>query len=483
MQIQKTLNNRLDRKMHCGKNRPNILFLFADDLRFDTINALGNNAISTPNIDRIIKSGTAFTNAHIPGGTVPAVCMPSRAMLHTGRTLFHIEEAGKLIPAEHITMAETFRNCGYITFGSGKWHNGSNAFARGFTSGNDIFFGGMADHWNVPSCSYDPSGKYDKNIKQTISPSYSNRTKEIQCDHIHPGVHSSELIADAGMDFLENYDNDQPFFAFLSFLAPHDPRTMPEEFLRMYNPEDIKLPGNFMEKHPFENGAIDVRDEKLADLPRRPEEIRKHIAEYYAMISHLDFHIGRIMRGLSKKNLLENTIVVFAADNGLALGQHGLMGKQNCYEHSVRVPLVFSGPGITEDRRANANVYLFDIFPTLCELSGISIPPTAEGKSLNNAVNAPGGKVRNSMYFAYGETQRAVKKGGFKLIEYVINKQHKMTQLFNLKNDPDETDNLAGKPAYRSKLGEIRNELFALRDEWEDKETVWGKTFWDGYSR
>lgn len=463
------------------KTNPNIIFFFTDDQRFDTINALGNKGVKTPNIDAIVKSGTAFTNAHIPGGTVGAVCMPSRAMMLTGRTLFHIEESGKFIPPEHITMAEAFKKSGYITFASGKWHNGSTSFSRGFTSGEELFFGGMADHWNVPACGYDPSGRYDKFVKQAIAPLFSNKTTEIQCDHIHPGKHSSELIADAGIDFLEDYDEEKPFFLYLSFLAPHDPRTMPEEFLDMYPVEDIKLPQNFMEKHPFENGSLSIRDEKLSTFPRKPEEIKRHIAEYYAMITHLDFQIGRVMKKLDEKNLLNNTIIVIAGDNGLAIGQHGLMGKQNCYDHSVRVPLVFSGPGIPENNQTTANVYLFDIFPTLCELTEINVPATVEGKSLVNSMKDSEVNVRDSLYFAYGDTQRAVKMDNYKLIEYVIDRRHTMTQFFDLSNDPWEMNNLARKKSHSQKIAETRGELLKLCKEWEDRKTIWGRTFWDGY--
>ncbi|MFW5893602.1 MAG: sulfatase-like hydrolase/transferase [Verrucomicrobiota bacterium] len=139
----------------------NILFLFTDDQRFDTIAALGNPAIHTPNLDRLVARGTAFTRAHIPGGTSSAVCMPSRAMLHTGRNLFDLLGQGETIPADHTLLGEALQQAGYTTFGTGKWHNGPESFARSFNDGAEIFFGGMDDHWNVPACDYDPSGRYD----------------------------------------------------------------------------------------------------------------------------------------------------------------------------------------------------------------------------------------------------------------------------------------------------------------------------------
>ena len=146
------------------KRKPNVLFLFTDDQRFDTVHALGNEKIKTPSINRLVRRGTTFTHAHIPSGTSGAVCMPSRAMLHSGRTLYHLNGAGDIIPEEHTTLGEMFRNNGYRTFGTGKWHNGPEAFNRSFSEGDEIFFGGMSDHWNVPVFHYDPTGRYDSTL-------------------------------------------------------------------------------------------------------------------------------------------------------------------------------------------------------------------------------------------------------------------------------------------------------------------------------
>jgi arylsulfatase A-like enzyme len=459
--------------------KPNIVFFFTDDQRFDTIQALGNDEISTPNLDKLVKCGTTFTHAHIPCGTSGAVCMPSRAMLNSGRKLFSIENAGQEIPAEHTTIGEAFQANGYDSFGTGKWHNGRNAFARSFNCGGEIFFGGMFDHWNVPAYDYDPAGKYDNICPRIPNPSSSNETIDQQCDHITAGKHSSELLSECAIDFINKRDSDKPFYMYVSLMAPHDPRSMPEKFKKMYDPEKIKLPENFMGGHPFDTGALNIRDEMLAAFPRRPEETKRHIAEYYGMISHLDHQFGLLVKALEDKGILDNTIIVFAGDNGLALGRHGLFGKQNCYEHSVRVPLIFSGPGIPKDVRTEANAYLFDIFPTLCELTGIQRPDTVEGSSLTEAFTNPDEKIRDTMYFAYCEFQRAVKKDGYKLVEYVFEGKHIATQLFDLKNDPLELNNLAKSEANAEKVGEMRKELCKLRDEWNDQESHWGKIFWD----
>ena len=143
-------------------SKPNIVLFFADDQRFDTIHALGNDEVITPNLDRLVERGTAYTHASIMGGTSGAICMPSRAMLMTGRTLFHLDRQGQDVPADHTMMGEAFQEAGYTTFGTGKWHNGRSAYARSFSNGDRVFFGGMSDHFQVPLNPFDPTGEYPK---------------------------------------------------------------------------------------------------------------------------------------------------------------------------------------------------------------------------------------------------------------------------------------------------------------------------------
>lgn len=464
------------------KPKPNIVFFFTDDQRFDTINALGNKKIITPNMDELVNSGMTFTHAHIPGGTVAAVCMPSRAMIHSGKSLFHLKNCGSSIPADHSLLGETLKNNGYRTFGTGKWHNGTEAYARSFTDGDEIFFGGMNDHWNVPAHHYDPSGKYETKLPYIKDFHRTSNIDYIHADHVENGKHSSELFADASIDFIENYDADNPFFMYVSFMAPHDPRTMPERFLKMYDDIDIELPPNFMGGHPFDTGDLKIRDEMLAEFPRDPDEVKRHITEYYAMITHLDYEIGRVIKSLKDVGEFANTIFIFAGDNGLALGQHGLMGKQNCYDHSVRIPLVFAGPGIPKGSQNDSLVYLLDIFPTICDLINIETPDNVDGISMNQALKNSQENVRDCVYLTYSDVQRGVSNKEFKLIEYVINGEHSMTQLFDLKNDPWELNNLAKSESHRKKINEMRTKLFLLRDEWDDKSTEYGQTFWNAFN-
>jgi arylsulfatase A-like enzyme len=456
------------------KRYPNILFFFTDDQRFDTIGALGNPNIHTPHLDWLVQRGCSFTHAHIPGGTCGAVCMPSRAMLHTGRTLFHIDGEGQQIPTEHTTIGECLRKSGYQTYGIGKWHNGRESYARSFSGGDEIFFGGMGDHWNVPAYHFDPSGQYTSRCPICPDPSYSNEVHLRECDHIEAGKHSTELFADTAISFIREYSAENPFFLYVSLMAPHDPRTMPEKFRKMYNPAKIKLPENFAEEHDIDTGALKIRDELLAEFPRDPDEIRRHIAEYYAMISHLDDAFGRIIDSLKERDLFEDTIIVVAGDNGLAVGQHGLMGKQNLYEHSVRVPLIFAGPGIPAGVQSDALTYLLDIFPTLCDLNDIEIPDSVEGMSLVPCMHGSA-NARDSLYLVYGDSIRGVTNGSYKLIEYACGE----TQLFDIKNDPYELQNLAEDQASQEMLKSMRTELLKFAAKWNDKDHSTVRIFWN----
>ncbi|MBN2151898.1 MAG: sulfatase-like hydrolase/transferase [Candidatus Lokiarchaeota archaeon] len=463
-------------------HKPNVLIFFTDDQRFDTIHALGNDEIVTPNMDRLVAMGTTFTHAHIPSGTSGAVCMPSRAMLLTGRSLFHIHGAGETIPASHVMIGATLREHGYETFGIGKWHNGKETFNRCFSGGAEIFFGGMADHWNVPAFDYDPKGDYAGSCKYIKDPFRSNKVELRDYDHMHEGKHSSELLTEAAIKWLREHDTSVPFFMYLSFLAPHDPRTMPERFLEMYDENKIALPPNFMPKHPFDNGDLYGRDENLAPWPRTPEVVRRHLKEYYAMITHLDHQLGLVLDLLESRGVLEDTVIVLAGDNGLAIGQHGLFGKQSCYEHSNRVPLVFAGPGIPKGKRSDAYVYLFDIYPTICELLGIAVPRGVDGRPLVSSMKDAGEKQREYMFYAHRGFTHSVKDREHKLIETVLGGKHVKTQLFNIDKDPWETQDLAADPNHEGTIRRLREQLARYRDEWDELDTPWGFEFWRGFA-
>ena len=184
---------------------------------------------------------------------------------------------------------------------------------------------------------------------------------------------------------------------------------MPAEYRAHYQLDSIQLPPNFLPEYPFDNGELKIRDEVLAAFPRTKEEIRQHLYDYYAMISHVDKRVGEIVAALKETGLYDNTIIIFAGDNGLAVGQHGLMGKQSVYEHSVRVPLIIKEAGKVSaaPRQTDKLCYLIDLFPTLCELTGTPIPDSADGRSLLPVLRQDK-PVRDYLYYGYRFFQRAV---------------------------------------------------------------------------
>jgi arylsulfatase A-like enzyme len=321
--------------------------------------------------------------------------------------------------------------------------------------------GGMHDPWNTPLYHYQPDAVYTDRRPVIQDDRQSNKVDTLPGEYVFGGIHASEVFANAAIGFIESRSpGDKPFFLYTAFTAPHDPRSMPPEYLEWYHPDSIALPPNFMPKHPFDNGQLIIRDEQLADTPRQPEEIRQHILEYYAMISHLDAQVGRILEALEKSGQLDNTIIVFAGDNGLAVGQHGLMGKQNLYQHSVNVPLLIAGPRIPEGASTPALCYLIDLFPTLCDLAGAEVPAGLDGRSLAPVVKGEQKTVRNVLHLQYKDLQGAIRKGNTKLIRYWVDGVETL-QLFDLEKDPWEVRNLAGQ--YPEKVSVLKRELL----EWD----------------
>jgi len=400
-------------------DRPNVLFIFADDQRADTIAALGNPVIKTPNLDRLVARGVAFERAYMQGGNNGATCVPSRAMLLSARPLPRIDE--KLTRDE--TWPHAFGAAGYATFMAGKWHNTPGSVGRSFQQARSLFVGGMTNPLKAKINDLLPTGK--------VGP-----------DRACP-KHLCEEATDEVLRFLRERDPARPFFAYLAFDGPHDPHIVPEDFPLKYDPATIPLPANFLPRHPFNNGEMVIRDEQLLPWPRTPAAIQAMLADYYRYISYLDAQVGRVLDVLDASPAGRNTYVVFAADSGVARGSHGLIGKQNLYEHSLRVPLVFTGPGVPAGRRTAAMCYTYDVMPTLGKLCGVPAPATSEGQELTAVLAEPSRAARPELVFGYKRLQKAITDGRWKLIRYP---QVDRTQLFDLQADPSETKDLAAEP-------------------------------------
>ncbi len=491
------------------EKKPNVIVIYTDDHRFSGVHSLSGAAVKTPNIDNLSENGITFTNTYLMGSFSGATCIPSRAMLHTGRNLFKLKGDGRQIPETHVTLGETFQKAGYDTHIVGKWHNDNGSLARSFDSGDKIMGRGvyLVDHFRMPFWDWDKKGEFKKDDAYLLV--YNEEGKIVrraitQDDKRGPtgtefdGPHTSEIFAKNAARFIAKRKKKKPFFMYVAFHAPHDPRQAPKEYRNMYNANDIILPPSYMPQHPFDNGHMFLRDEELAPWPRTPEVAKHHLADYYAIITHLDAQIGRIIAALKENGTYDNTLIVFAGDSGLAVGNHGLIGKQNIYdEDGIHVPFILSGGAVKKHGvKIDALSYIHDIFPTVCNLTNIDIPPSVNGKSLLPVIENETTQVRTSTYHAYKQFQRAYRKGDYKLIEYVRANDNdwkrgeeirgsRVTQLFNIKKDPWEIHDLSFFPQHKELILQMQKEMRNMAIELGDaKENVEGEKydFWDFYT-
>lgn len=444
-------------------NRPNFLFMICDDLMFRTIRGLNNPEILTPNIDRLLSSGKAFTHSFHQGSWSPAVCIASRTMLTSGLTGFHAQAGIDDVP----TWGQTLGNAGYDTYICGKWHLDNTVLQRSFKAmgpiGPAMFdstpIGGAAYKRPSPGNTWEP---WDESLKG---------------HWIHTGLwvnqfpdrirHSASIYTDCFIDHLINKASKSkaPFFMYLGFNSPHDPRQSPREFVDLYPQDKIQIPPNFLPEHPFDQGDARERDELLAPFPRTPTAVQLHRREYYAIITYVDHQIGRILDALQQSGKAANTYVILTADHGLAVGEHGLMGKQNLYDCSIRVPLIICGPGISGGQRTSELVYQHNLFATTCELAGIPIPDTVEFPSIAPLLRGHDSPVYDSIFSYYRGFQRTVRTKTHKLIVYP---QVQRIQVFDIENDPWEMHDLSTDPAAAGIKSDLIRRLKQFQQELGD---------------
>ncbi len=408
---------------------PNILHINADDHRADGLNALGNSVLQTPNLDALAERGMVFTHCYTMGSMIGAVCTPSRTMLLTGRSWQRIPKASGALPnaGNPVTfLPRVLASAGYQTFHAGKT---GNAFTQGIQA-------------------------FETNLSLD--------------DKVTGGrANASRAMGDCAVAFLESRNRKKPFYMYLAPPVPHDPRLSERQFHALYEPATLPLSPAYLPQHPFDNGEMTVRDEKLAPWPRTTDDTRRQLANYYACVTGLDAHIGRIFEALKKRGDWDDTVIVFTGDNGLSLGEHGLFGKQNLYEFGgMHVPCVIAGPGVPKGK-SDALAYLMDLFPTFCEIAGAGVPAGVDGKSLLPVICGRKSKVRDVLYTGYRDCQRAIRDDRWKLIRYpLINR----TQLFDLANDPHELNDLSAESKCDSKVSEMLSLL-------EKEMSAYGDTF------
>jgi len=466
------------------ENKPNIVFIFADDMTYTAVNALGNNEIRTPNLDRLFASGTTFTNAYNMGAWNGAVCVASRAMIISGRSVWNANNfrenwlQGKEMDK---TWGRLMQKAGYETYMTGKWHVDAPADSV-FQNVVHVRPGMPSDSWNHAGRiaylnSLEENGVSEEEIRAIgyNRPLSEKDTSWSPTDKKYGGfweggTHWSEVLKDDAIGFIDKASaSDLPFFMYLAFNAPHDPRQAPQEFLGKYELENISLPESWLPMYPY-NDAIgngpDLRDEALGPFPRTEYATKTHIKEYYALVSHLDAQVGKILEALEKSGKMENTYVFFTADHGLAIGRHGLLGKQTQFDHSIRPPFMILGPDVPRGKKIKTDIYLQDAMATSLELARINKPEYVYFNSILNLVDGTQTKSHyNAIYGGYVDSQRMIRRDGFKLMVYPkINK----ILLFDMEKDPEEMNDLSELPEYSNKRNELFLELLQLQKELND---------------
>ncbi|MGE9267355.1 MAG: sulfatase-like hydrolase/transferase [Verrucomicrobiales bacterium] len=435
------------------------MFIFADDLSYELVGGPLAEEVDTPNLDRLRAQGTSFSRAYNSGAWNGAVCVASRAMLMSGLQLWRAKEAEKRFEPDFVAKGrfwpQLLEKGGYATYMTGKWHVKA------------------------------PVEKAFRQVKNprpgmpgTVPAAYERDRQDESWRADDPtlggfwkgGRHWSEVEADTAVDFIAAATKqEQPYFLYLAFNAPHDPRQAPTEFLAKYPPNTIKVPRTFLPVYPYreEMGAPHrLRDEKLAPMPRTKEAVQVHRAEYYALISHLDAQIGRVLDAVEQGGRAKNTYLVFTADHGLAVGNHGLLGKQNMYEHSVRVPFIVKGPGCEAGKVVAGPIYLQDIVPTSLEWAGVSMPEEMDFTSFSAQLTSSGEKDSEQAIFgSYLDRQRSVTQDGYKLILYP---KARVARLFHLTEDPFEMTDLLAAGHEKERAQALLEKLRVLQKKYGD---------------
>ncbi len=442
--------------------KPDVLFLFVDDLTFNGLNILGNDEVISPNFDKLISRGVSFTNNYNQGGWNGAISVASRSQLMTGMFLWNTsKEEGKDkyagLMESRAMWPQVMKDAGYQTFHTGKWHMSHAKPDMLFDDVEVARIAGMPQY--VKGHGYSRPKSEEDNEWLSWDPD--------ELGYWLGGKHWTEVQADVTIDYInKNKDSEKPLFMTCAFNAAHDPRQAPKEYFDMYETSKIKIPESFLTIHPYceEMGAgKNLRDEKLAPFPRTEYSIQRHRQEYYALITHLDAQLGRILEALEASGRADNTLIVFAADNGLSVGQHGLLGKQSMYEHSMKVPLVFVGCGLPEGQMRTQLTYMQDLVPTVYEIAGVDAPETMEFRSELNVINNKRAKSNyEQVYGAYMGAQRMVRNERYKLV--FIPKAEKI-YLFDLEKDKLEMNDLSGDKKYAKIIKELAQDYLKVAAE------------------
>ncbi len=445
--------------LYAQADKPNIVFIFADDHCYDCVGALSQDKIYTPNLDNLLDRGTLFTHAFNQGAWNGAVSVASRAMLATGVNVWKAQDC---VQQENVsTWPLKMREAGYETYITGKWHvdgvkiDGQFDHAKNIRGGmatqsadcyNRLFIKGTPDKW------------------QPYDTSYGGQFKG--------GKHWAEVVKDDAIEYIDMAkQSDEPFFMYLAFNSPHDPRQSPKEYVDMYNVDDILVPDNFLAQYPYADEVgcpKTLRDERLAPFPRTEYSIQVNRMEYFAMISHLDAQIGAIVDELERSGKMDNTYIIYTADHGLAVGDHGFLGKQNMYDASMRVPFIVVGPDVEAGKRIDDLIYVQDVMATALDWAGSEDAESVDFQSLRPQIEGRKKDIvrRDAVYGAYLDLQRSIRTDEYQMLIYP---DADVVRLYNIEKDPHAINDLAGDKKYHKTMKQLFAKLQALQPEMGDK--------------
>lgn len=460
-------------------DQPNILVLFSDQHRHDALGAAGNDTVETPNLDALAQDGVLFTDAH----TTSPVCAPARNSFISGKYPHnhHRWGFGKPLPADDETVFQHLQEAGYYTGHIGKAHykgdvdhlkeNGQYMRERGFdyvheTTGQwgtqdvDSY---MTDHWE------------EQGLLETFRDDYRRRREE---DGFWPSPlpweeHMDSYVCRQAIEFIEEYDCDQPFCLFVGIPGPHDPMDPPERFADMYDPADVDpplepdeygdwLPENAL-KHMEREGWAGPKGENWWRPDMTTEQYRTWRALYYGKVSLIDHWIGEIRDTLEEAGYLEDTATVYTSDHGEMAGDHGMLGKRVHLANSVRIPLIVSWPErYATNARTDALAELIDVVPTVLEAASAGEDARTDGTDLTPVLETPenGSDPRDVVLSEVtdreGETKTMIATDSYR---YAIDGNGDGYLLFDRSEEPDELTNFVGHPEYEEIERSLRDRL------------------------
>lgn len=425
--------------------RPNVLFIAIDDLRPE-LGCYGSTQVKTPHIDRLAADGMVFTRAYCQ---VP-VCGASRASLMTGilptpkRFLNYTTKAEKDAPGA-ATLPETFRRAGYTTISNGKvFHHTHDTGDRSWSE----------PAWN-PKTNHGHS--YDPETRRRLSKRKRGRIFEMP--EVADNAYKDGLVADKTIADLKRLKQaGKPFFLACGFIRPHMPFYAPKKYWDLYQRDRIAIADNRYRPKGAPDalcGSTEYRSYHLADFDVTSDAWHRMMRHaYLACTSYADKLTGDVLAELERQGLAENTVVVIWGDHGWHLGEHDFWGKHNTMHLATRVPLIVRAPGKTGGK-TDALVETSDIFPTLCNLAGIAVPDSVQGRSFAPLLDRPDQPFRDCAYARF-KAGDAVITERFNYTSYNRGRSH---MLYDLAKDPDENENVADSPEYAQTVKEMKKML------------------------